>query len=68
MTSIWVESLSRSFDQALDLMAAAVRDCTDELWESGMWQVTAPGANEQAFLALAKRISIYPSRLCEREK
>ena len=47
MASIWVESLSRSFDQALDLMAAAVRDCTDELWESGMWQVPTPGPDHQ---------------------
>ena len=47
MASIWVESLSRTFDQALDLMAAAVRDCTDELWERGMWQVTAPGDDHQ---------------------
>ena len=47
MASIWVESLSRSLDQALDLMAAAVRDCPDELWESGMWQVSAPGADHQ---------------------
>ena len=41
MTSIWVESLGRNFDQALDLLAAAVRDCTDELWETGMWEVRA---------------------------
>jgi len=41
MTSIWVESLGRTFDQALDLLAAAVRDCTDELWESSMWEVPA---------------------------
>ena len=47
MASIWVESLSRSFDQALDPMAAAVRDCPDDLWETGMWQVTAPGADHQ---------------------
>ncbi len=39
MTSIWVESLGRSFDAGLDLLAAAVRDCTDELWESSMWEV-----------------------------
>ena len=31
MMSIWVEGLGRTFDQALDLLAAAVRDCTDEL-------------------------------------
>ena len=29
MTAIWVESLGRTFDQALDLLAAAVRDYTD---------------------------------------
>jgi hypothetical protein len=43
MTSIWVESLGRNFEAALDLMAAAVRDCTDELWESSMWEVPAEG-------------------------
>ena len=37
--SIWLESLGRSFDEALDLMAASVRDCTDELWETPMWEV-----------------------------
>lgn len=42
---IWVESLSRNFEQALDLLAAAVRDCTDELWEASMWRVPAPGAD-----------------------
>jgi hypothetical protein len=39
LTSIWVESLSRAFDQGLDLLAAAVRDCTDDLWEASMWEV-----------------------------
>jgi len=41
MTSIWVESLGRSFEAALDLLAAAVRDCTDTLWGSSMWEVPA---------------------------
>ena len=41
MTSIWVESLGRSFDEALDLLAAALRDCTDDLWDSSMWEVLA---------------------------
>jgi hypothetical protein len=41
MTSIWVESLGRNFEEALELLAAAVRDCTDELWESSMWEVPA---------------------------
>jgi hypothetical protein len=43
MASIWVESLSRNFEQSLGLLAAAVRDCTNELWEGGMWPVAAPG-------------------------
>ena len=42
MPSIWVESLERSLEQALDLLAAAVQDCTDELWETPMWLVPAP--------------------------
>lgn len=47
MASIWVESLGRSFEQTLDLLAAAVRDCTDELWETSMWQVPAPDPDHQ---------------------
>ena len=47
MASIWVESLSRNFEQVLDLMAAAVQDTPDELWEKSMWQVPAPGADYQ---------------------
>ena len=41
VASIWVESLGQSFEQALDLLAGAVRECTDELWESSMWEVPA---------------------------
>jgi hypothetical protein len=47
MASIWVESLGRNFEQVLDLMADAVRDCSDELWEKSMWQVSPPGADHQ---------------------
>jgi hypothetical protein len=47
MASIWVESLRRSFERALDLLAGAVRDCTDELWETTMWEVPAPDADRQ---------------------
>ena len=47
MPSIWAESLGRSFEQALDMLAAAVRDCPDELWEKSMWDVPAPGADHQ---------------------
>ena len=47
MTSIWVESVSRSFDDALDLLSAAVRDCPDELWESSMWDVPGSEAEQR---------------------
>ncbi|MGH2587945.1 MAG: hypothetical protein ACRDJE_23740, partial [Dehalococcoidia bacterium] len=47
MASIWVESLNRNFERALDLLAAAVRDCTDELWETSMWLVPAPQPDHQ---------------------
>jgi hypothetical protein len=47
MASIWVESLGRSLSQALDLLAGAVRGCTDELWEASMWRVPAPGADHR---------------------
>ncbi len=41
MTSIWLESLGRNFDEALDLLVEAMRDCTDDLWASSMWEVPA---------------------------
>ena len=47
MASIWVESVGRSCDQALDLLAAAVRDCKDQQWVMPMWQVSAPGPEHQ---------------------
>src|SRR3954454_17019433 len=47
MASIWVESLGRTFEEALDLLVAAGRDCTDELWETSMWPVPAPGPDFQ---------------------
>jgi hypothetical protein len=47
MASFWVESLGRSFEQGLDMLAAAVRDCPPELWETSMWQAPAPGADHQ---------------------
>ena len=45
MASIWVESLGRNFEQALGQLEAATRDCTDELWESSMWDVPARDAD-----------------------
>jgi hypothetical protein len=47
MTAIWVEGLGRSFEQALDMLAAAVRDCPAELWETPMWPEPAPDAGQQ---------------------
>ncbi len=47
MASIWVESLGQSFEQALHLLAAAVRDCTDILWETSMWHVPAPDPDRE---------------------
>ena len=47
MASIWVESISRSLEQALEMLGAATRDCTDELWEASMWEVPVPGADHQ---------------------
>lgn len=45
MVSIWVESLGRNFESALGLLEAAIRDCTDGLWDSSMWEVPAPDAS-----------------------
>ena len=41
MASIWVESVGRNLDEALEMLAAAVRDCPDELWTASMWSVQA---------------------------
>ena len=41
MSSIWLDSLNRSFEEALDMLATAVQDCTDELWVQPMWDVPA---------------------------
>jgi hypothetical protein len=69
VTSIWVESLCRAFDEALDLLAAAMRDCTDELWESGMWDVPAdlfgpepPGPDGKPVTDLAARTALVQRR------
>ena len=49
MTSIWVESLGRNFEGALALLEAAIRDCTDELWESSMWEVPVRAADKDLY-------------------
>ena len=45
MTSVWVESLGRTLENALDLLAEAVRGCSEPLWKAPMWPVhaLAPG-------------------------
>ena len=57
MTSVWVASLGHSFEGALDLLAAAVRDCTDELWESRMWEISARDVDGDERRALVERFS-----------
>ncbi len=47
MASIWAESLGRNLDGALDLLAAAVHDCTDALWETPMWHVPDPATGHE---------------------
>ena len=47
MTSIWVDCLGRNFGQAFDLLEAAVRDCSNELWETSMWRVPARDADNE---------------------
>ncbi|HWC24617.1 MAG TPA: DinB family protein [Flexivirga sp.] len=39
MVSVWMESVGRCLDESLELLAAAVRDCPDELWRAPMWRV-----------------------------
>lgn len=46
-TSIWVESLVLNFQEALDFMEAAVRDCPDDLWLTNMWEVPDPDAGTE---------------------
>lgn len=47
MTSIWGDSVGRSLEQALELLADAVRDCSDELWVTPMWRVPDPEADRE---------------------
>lgn len=42
MQSVWAKSVARSLDEALELLAAAVRDCPDARWRTPMWRVQAP--------------------------
>jgi hypothetical protein len=63
MTSIWLESLGRAFEEALDQLAAAVRDCPDELWEASMWQVPAWDSNHELVDPQGKPVTEPEQRL-----
>jgi uncharacterized damage-inducible protein DinB len=63
MASIWLESLGRSFEEALDLLAAAMRDCRDELWETSMWQVPAWDPNHELIDPHGKPVTDPAQRL-----
>jgi hypothetical protein len=41
MVSVWVEGVGLSLDEALELLATAVRGCSDELWPASVWRVQA---------------------------
>jgi hypothetical protein len=41
VTNAFVQSMAVNFDDALRLMAAALSDCPDRLWEASMWPVPA---------------------------
>ena len=47
MASIFVEILEGNFLRSLALMEAAVRDCPDDLWDTPMWDVPAPGPEDE---------------------
>lgn len=42
VTNVFVQSMNRNFEEALQLMEAALTDCPDELWETDLWPDEAP--------------------------
>jgi hypothetical protein len=42
MESIWGRSVCHSLDEALEMLAATVRDCPNDLWQTPMWTVDPP--------------------------
>ncbi|OAI39359.1 hypothetical protein AYO38_07860 [bacterium SCGC AG-212-C10] len=49
MTSIWLEGVRRGLDQALDLLAGGIKECSGDAWATPMWPVSAPG-DDHVFL------------------
>ena len=41
MASVWLASVRRGLDEALELLTVAVRECPDQLWRMPMWRVQA---------------------------
>ncbi|HZC26016.1 MAG TPA: DinB family protein [Actinopolymorphaceae bacterium] len=39
MDTLWSASLLRQYDETIDMVAGALRDCPAELWEESMWEV-----------------------------
>jgi len=69
VTSVWTASLGHHFDAALDLLANAVNDCSDDLWTSGMWEVPddlfgpePPGPDGKPVTAQAERRALVQRR------
>lgn len=44
---MWVEILEGNLVRALGLMEAAVRDCSDERWQTPMWAVPDPSPGDE---------------------
>ncbi len=42
MANPFVQSMASNFEEALRLMAAALADCPDDLWETDLWPDEAP--------------------------
>ncbi|MGH2588333.1 MAG: DinB family protein [Dehalococcoidia bacterium] len=39
METIWRTSLGRAYERAIDSLAKPLRDCPDQLWDAGLWEV-----------------------------
>jgi hypothetical protein len=44
VSNAFVQSMAHNFEQALRLMAAALTDCPDDLWQTDLWPDEAPPA------------------------
>ncbi len=44
VSNAFVQSMAHNFEQALRLMAAALTDCPEDLWQTDLWPDKAPTA------------------------